>query len=210
MRHFALNSAWWARWTWTLPAIALTLGACATGTPPVSSAAPAAVAAAGEAPASHAQREVVDVAWMTGDFTQQITEAVSCQNIGILVTTRGYAEGEDIRVTVGKEHRGKKQDVHLHGQVDADGQARIPWPAMGCEDNPASSAPADDETDETDETRGHASDKASKHKARKPVQHTPPLPLPPPKKWTAPLDAPAPKIDLPRAVPQVTAPTAAP
>ena len=210
MRHFALKkaaSAWWARWTWTLPAIALTLGACATGTPSAPPATPAAVATAGEAPESHAQREVVDVAWMTGDFTQQITEAVSCQNIGILVTTRGYAEGEDIHVTVGKEHRGKKRDVHLHGQVDADGQARIPWPAMGCEDNPASSAPADDETHEI---REHAPAKASKHKARKPVPHMPPQPLPPPKKWTAPLDAPLPKVDLPRAAPQVTAPAAAP
>ena len=138
-----------SRWTAFLSVIALS--ACAgtmvstpdasnsTSTPQV---APAPIAAippdapkSANSSANPAEREVVDVAWMSGDFSHAITEAVTCQDIGVLVTTRGYAEGEDVNVSIGEKNGPKERDVTLYGKVDADGKVRIPWPAMGCVDD---------------------------------------------------------------------------
>lgn len=83
-------------------------------------------------------KKVVHVAWMNHDFSREIDTAVTCQDIGILVTTQGYAPGDDIQVTVGStDDEGQAQKVKLHGTVDADGKARVHWPAMGCLDDVA-------------------------------------------------------------------------
>lgn len=72
---------------------------------------------------------------MNGDFTLEITQAVTCQDMGILVTTRGYAQGEEVSLTIGEKNASKDTNVKLKGIVDADGKVRMRWPAMGCTDH---------------------------------------------------------------------------
>lgn len=81
------------------------------------------------------EKEIVDVAWMDMDFKREIKNAVQCQDVGLLVTTRGYAEGEDVNVTLGVKNGSTEHDVKLHAKVDTDGKARVRWPAMGCVDH---------------------------------------------------------------------------
>lgn len=81
------------------------------------------------------EKEIVDATWMDMNFQRELKSAVQCRDIGILVTTRGYAEGEDVSLTIGEKNGGKEHDVKLHAKVDADGKARVRWPAMGCVDH---------------------------------------------------------------------------
>lgn len=115
----------------SLAALALSLAGCTAVMPTaLSSAEPA------------AGKSVLAVAWMSPDFSQEITTAVTCQDIGILVTTQGYAPGDPVTVTVSSTDDGEKvRDVALHGTVDAHGMARVSWPAMGCLDQVAEPDP---------------------------------------------------------------------
>lgn len=102
---------------------------------PVSEPEPVAALSVDATEASRTEKEIVNAAWMDGDFKHELQTAVTCQDVGVLVTTRGYATGDDVRLTVGVENGSKDDDVVLHGKVDADGKARVRWPAMGCEDH---------------------------------------------------------------------------
>ena len=106
---------------------ALLLVACVSAVPPTSQAA--------DEVSPRTEKEIVDAAWMDMDFQRELKSAVQCQDVGILVTTRGYAEGEDVNVTLGVKNGSKDHDVKLHAKVDADGKARVRWPAMGCVDH---------------------------------------------------------------------------
>ena len=194
------------KWTVLLPA--MVLSACtstmaptpvasnATSTPQLAPAPVAAMPAAPESTdssTSSLERDIVDIAWMSGDFSREITEAVTCQDIGVLVTTRGYAEGEDVNVTVGEKNGSKERDVTLYGKVDADGKVRILWPAMGCVDNeptPLLGGSAK-QTSAVDAPR--SSKRRTKHKAvtGKPSKS-------PSKEKSTPFDDPATMIDPPR------------
>ena len=190
MPDFALNkpvSAQPVRWACAIATLMLT--ACSTGIEPATG--PQTTPQIQTAPA---ERDIVDVAWMSGDFSREITEAVTCQDIGVLVTTRGYAEGEEINVTVGEKHGSTEHDVTLYGKVDADGQARIPWPAMGCVENmptpllggSAEPAPAVD------------APRPSKKRGAQKAASGKPSHLSPRKEKSTPFDDPATMIDPPR------------
>ena len=106
---------------------AVLLAACASSVPSTPQAA--------DEVSPRTEKEIIDAAWMDMDFKRELKTAVQCQDMGILVTTRGYAEGEDVSVTLGVKNGSKDHDVKLHAKVDADGKARVRWPAMGCVDH---------------------------------------------------------------------------
>lgn len=191
----------WESWAAALSALALS--ACTSTAQPALSEAPEApqtppapaVVTEGPAPdTSKAERDIVDVAWMSGDFTRQITEAVTCQDIGVLVTTRGYAEGEDIHITVGEQHGPKERDVELVGKVEADGKARVKWPAMGCVDN----MPTPLLGGSTEKAPAADSPRSSRKKLKQKAAAGKPSNLIPRKEKSTPFDDPATMIDPPR------------
>lgn len=191
----------WGGWAAALSALALS--ACTSTTPPALSEAsetpqaPSAPAIVTEGPTpdtSKAERDIVDIAWMNGDFSRQITEAVTCQDIGVLVTTRGYAEGEDIHITVGEQHGSKERDVELVGKVEADGKARVKWPAMGCVDN----MPTPLLGGSTEKAPAADSPRSPKKKVKQKTVAGKPSNLSPRKEKSTPFDDPATMIDPPR------------
>ena len=206
--HFArLYSRAMRKWVALMPA--MVLSACtstmtptpeasnATSAPqvvPVPSTVTAAAPESTDSSASSVEREIVDIAWMSGDFSREITEAVTCQDIGVLVTTRGYAEGEDVNVTVGEKNGTKERDVKLYGKVDADGKVRISWPAMGCVDN----VPTPLLGGSTEQAPAAKAARPSKKRAKQKAVSGKPSNLSPRKDKTTPFDDPATMIDPPR------------
>ena len=162
-------------------------------TPPGTSVAPP--AAVDETATSLAERDIVDIAWMNGDFSRQITEAVTCQDIGVLVTTRGYAEGEDIDLTISEKNGLKERDVKLYGKVDADGKARVKWPAMGCVDG----MPTPRQSGSTEKAPAVDASRSFKKKLKQKAASGKPSNLSPRKDKSTPFDDPATMIDPPRA-----------
>ena len=122
-----------SRRLWLLVPVALAvLSGC---TQPVTTPATASTTTV-EAPKSpRAAREIVGAAWMDIDFQRELKPGVECQDVGILVTTRGYAPGEEVSLVIGEENGSKEYDTRLYGKVDEDGKARIRWLAMGCVDH---------------------------------------------------------------------------
>ena len=87
---------------------------------------------AGAEPAD-AEKTIVDAAWTTADFSRPITQAPHCRDIGLLITTQGYAPGDVVQVTVGVKNLAE-YEVSFSGTVEADGKVRVPVPASACED----------------------------------------------------------------------------
>ena len=69
------------------------------------------------------------------DFQRVLKRGVECQDVGLLVATRGYAPGEEVSLVIGAKNGSKEYDTKLYGKVDEDGKVRIRWPAMGCVDH---------------------------------------------------------------------------
>ena len=80
-----------------------------------------------------AEKTIVDAAWTTADFSRPITQAPHCRDIGLLITTQGYAPGDVVQVTVGIKNLAE-YEVSLSGTVNADGKVRVTLPASACED----------------------------------------------------------------------------
>ena len=80
-----------------------------------------------------AEKTIVDAAWTMADFSRPITQAPHCRNIGLLITTQGYAPGDVVQVTVGVKNLAE-YEVSFSGTVDADGKVRVPVPASACEE----------------------------------------------------------------------------
>jgi hypothetical protein len=126
---------------WLLAAVALAmLGGCtqpaATMTAaPAIAPAPASTTAIEATESPKVAREIVDAAWMDIDFQRVLKRGVECQDVGLLVATRGYAPGEEVSLVIGAKNGSKEYDTKLYGKVDDDGKVRIRWPAMGCVDH---------------------------------------------------------------------------
>ena len=135
--HMMVHSS--SRHFWLLAAVALAmLGGCTQ--PAATMMAPPAIAPAStkaiEATESpKVAREIVDAAWMDIDFQRVLKRGVECQDVGLLVATRGYAPGEEVSLVIGAKNGSKEYDTKLYGKVDEDGKVRIRWPAMGCVDH---------------------------------------------------------------------------
>ena len=99
----------------TLPALALATLACAS----CSTLLP------------EAEKAVTNIEWTTPDFQRPIEQTVNCQTIGLIVTTRGYVQGETVRVTLIDKDNPRFEQA-LYGTVDADSKARIRWENGGC------------------------------------------------------------------------------
>ena len=67
------------------------------------------------------------------DDSRPITQAPHCRDIGLLITTQGYAPGDVVQVTVGIKNLAE-YEVSLSGTVNADGKVRVTLPASACED----------------------------------------------------------------------------
>ena len=133
--HMMVHSS--SRHFWLLAAVALAmLGGC-TQPAATMTAAPAIASTttieATESP--KVAREIVDAAWMDIDFQRVLKRGVECQDVGLLVATRGYAPGEEVSLVIGAKNGSKEYDTKLYGKVDEDGKVRIRWPAMGCVDH---------------------------------------------------------------------------
>ena len=150
--------------SWAAVLSALALSACTSTTPP-------ALSEASETP-----------------------QAPSAPAIGVLVATRGYAEGEDIHITVGEQHGSKERDVELVGKVEADGKARVKWPAMGCVDN----MPTPLLGGSTEQAPAADSPRSPKKKVKQKAGAGKPSNLSPRKEKSTPFDDPATMIDPPR------------
>ena len=133
--HMMVHSS--SRHFWLLAAVALAmLGGC-TQPAATMTAAPAIASTttieATESP--KVAREIVDAAWMDIDFQRVLKRGVECQDVGLLVATRGYAPGEEVSLVIGAKNGSKEYDTKLYGKVDEDGKVRIRWPTMGCVDH---------------------------------------------------------------------------
>ena len=87
-----------------------------------------------------AEKTIVDAAWTTADFSRPITQAPHCRDIGLLITTQGYAPGDVVHVTVGVKNLAE-YEVSFSGTVDADGKVRVHVPASACEEARAAQTP---------------------------------------------------------------------
>ena len=67
------------------------------------------------------------------DDSRPITQAPHCRDIGLLITTQGYAPGDVVQVTVGVKNLAE-YEVSFSGTVGADGKVRIPVPASTCKE----------------------------------------------------------------------------
>ena len=133
--HMMVHSS--SRHFWLLTAVALALlGGCTQPAATMTAAPAIASTTAIEATESpKVAREIVDAAWMDIDFQRVLKRGVECQDVGLLVATRGYAPGEEVSLVIGAKNGSKEYDTKLYGKVDEDGKVRIRWPAMGCVDH---------------------------------------------------------------------------
>jgi hypothetical protein len=70
---------------------------------------------------------LISIQWMTEDFSTQLKDAVavSCQPLGIQVTTKNIVAGSTIPLTLYDPENDKGDEYKLRGTVAADGIARV-------------------------------------------------------------------------------------
>lgn len=82
-------------------------------------------------PVPEAEKAITGIEWTTPDFKRTIEQTANCQSIGLIVSTRGYEQGETVRVTLIDKDNPRFEQA-LYGTVDADSKARIRWENGGC------------------------------------------------------------------------------
>lgn len=70
---------------------------------------------------------ILNVKWMTADFTQEIDDAFPCEPVGILVQTQNIEIGQEIDVVIELKNRRDHQAVEytVYGKVEPDHYVRI-------------------------------------------------------------------------------------
>lgn len=70
-------------------------------------------------------KDIISAQWTTSDFSHEITNVSSEENVGILIKTRNYKQGEIVSLVINENLDGiVRRSWAVSGVVDAEGNAR--------------------------------------------------------------------------------------